>query len=122
MRAALALLTVAVGAAAGAAPAVVAGGSVDAFLVGLAIWAFIPFALLAALSRLISVPGLLLTLFGLAAVQWLAVAEFLGSSDGQAGLIFLFLPFWMLLGVLAAWGLDALVRLVVRGARRPRST
>jgi len=71
---------------------------------------------------LISVPGLLLTLFGLAAVQWLAVAEFLGSSDGQAGLIFLFLPFWMLLGVLAAWGLDALVRLVVRGARRPRST
>jgi len=69
MRAALALLTVAVGAVAGAAPAVVAGGSVDAFLVGLAIWAFIPLALLAAPSRLISVPGLLLTLFGLAAVQ-----------------------------------------------------
>jgi hypothetical protein len=121
MRAALALLTVALGAVAGATPVVVAGGSVDGFVVGVAIWTFAPFALLAAISRLMSLPGLLLTLFGLAAVQWLAVAEFLGSSDGQAGLIFLFLPFWMIVGVLAAWGLDALVRLLVRGACRHRS-
>jgi len=51
----------------------------------------------------------------------LAVSEFLASSDGQAGLIVLVLPAHMIIGVLVAWGLDALARLIVRHARRYRS-
>jgi hypothetical protein len=122
MRVSLVLLTVAVGAFAGAAPVVVAvGGSVDGFLVGLAIWAFIPFAILAAISRLMSVPGVLVTLLVVAVIDGLVVSEFLSSSDGQAGLIFLFLPGWMIIGVLGAWGLDALALLIARRTRRHRS-
>ncbi len=53
----------------------------DGFTVGFAIWAFFPFAMLAAIRPLMSVPGLLVTLFVLAGINGLAVSEFLASSD-----------------------------------------
>ena len=57
MRAALSLLSLAAGAVAGAAPILAAAGSLDGFLIFLAVWGFAPFALLALLSRWMIVPG-----------------------------------------------------------------
>lgn len=92
---------------------------VDGFLLGVALWTFVPFALLAGISFFMSAPSALLTLVALGTVEALAVMEFLGSSDGQAGLIFL--PFWLVVAVLLAWGLDAIVRLLARQARGHRA-
>jgi len=121
MRRALLLLAVAAGVGAAVAPLYAAGAPLDGFVVGLAVWGFAPFALIALLGRWMSVAGLLLALLALIGVEWLAVAEFFGSSDGQAGLIFLFLPLWMVVGVLMASVLDALGRVLVRVVRRHRS-
>lgn len=117
MKTAIAPLAVLTGLVAGAAPLWVVSSRIDAFAIGLAVLGFVPFGVLAGIHRLMSLPALLITLVALGGVQALAVSEFLGSSDGQAGLIFFFLPFYMGLAVLIAWGLDALVRLSARRLR-----
>jgi hypothetical protein len=102
------------GLATAAVPMLVASKPFDSFVVGVAIAAFFPFAALIALTPLMSRVGPWITLVLLLAIEALATYEFLHSSDGQAGLIFLFMPAWLVVGVFVMLGLDALIRGLAR--------
>ena len=54
----------------------------------------------------------------LVGLEALVAYEFMRSSDGQAGLIYLFLPFYLIVLVLLVWAGDVLVRATRRRLRR----
>lgn len=96
------------------------GEGVDAFLVVFVALQAAPFGLLITLAERSSVVGRWLGLGVGVALYALAYYEFFRPDqvDGQAGLIFLFLPFYVAALVLAVWVVDQIVRAVARRVSR----
>ena len=84
------------------------------FTAGLTIANLLPFALLIALAARLSAVARRLTLGLLVGLEALVAYDFMRSSDGQAGLIYLVLPFYLLTLVFLVWAGDSLVRAIRR--------